>query len=313
MAEYAGMRLLDIWYDKITAEDIRARFEAGVAQLQGAAAPSRARSALDAIFAKARRKDRLRATDELTTRVDGEWRIVDDPPVVTHIEIPGGGATLAKTFLDYRASMAENRRELIERYRFVDFALKVVGVGSVGTRCFIVLLEGRDEEDPLILQAKEATASVLEPHVAASTHENHGERVVVGQRLMQATPDIFLGWTRGPGWSRLLLPPAVGHEGLGRHRGAPAAGPGLLRRASAPGRSREPTPGAATRSRSRPTSARPTRSMARSRTGRRPTPTRTSATTPRSRRPSPMAGSSQSPADRRDGRAGPGDQLKMCP
>jgi hypothetical protein len=199
MAEYAGMRLLDIWYDKITAEDIRARFDEGVAQLQGGAAVRAGSKALDAIFAKARRKDRLRATDELTTRIDGEWRIVDDPPVVTHIEIPGGGATLAKTFLDYRASMAENRRELIERFRFVDFALKVVGVGSVGTRCFIVLLEGRDEQDPLILQAKEATASVLEPHVAASTHANHGERVVVGQRLMQATPDIFLGWTRGPG------------------------------------------------------------------------------------------------------------------
>ena len=95
--------------------------------------------------------------------------------------------------------MAENRRELLERYRFVDFALKVVGVGSVGTRCFIVVLEGRDEGDPLILQAKEATASVLEPYVEPSRHANNGERVVVGQRLMQATPDIFLGWTRGPG------------------------------------------------------------------------------------------------------------------
>ena len=83
--------------------------------------------------------------------------------------------------------MAENRRDFLERYRFVDFALKVVGVGSVGTRCFVLVLEGRDENDPLILQAKEATASVLEPYLEASGHANHGQRVVVGQRLMQAT------------------------------------------------------------------------------------------------------------------------------
>ena len=94
--------------------------------------------------------------------------------------------------------MSESRREFLERYRFADFALKVVGVGSVGTRCFVMVLEGCDEDDPLILQAKEATASVLEDHLGASGYANHGERVVVGQRVMQATPDIFLGWTRGP-------------------------------------------------------------------------------------------------------------------
>ena len=125
--------------------------------------------------------------------------------------------------------MAENRRELIERFRFVDFALKVVGVGSVGTRCFIVLLEGRDEEDPLILQAKEATASVLEPYVAASTHANHGERVVVGQRLMQATPDIFLGWTRGPGGRDFYFRQLWDMKGSVDIADAPAAGHGLLR------------------------------------------------------------------------------------
>ena len=102
-------------------------------------------------------------------------------------------------FEDYRATMAESRREFLERYRFADFALKVVGVGSVGTRCLMLVLEGRDHDDPLILQAKEATASVLEEFAGGSGHANHGERVVVGQRLMQATPDIFLGWTRGPG------------------------------------------------------------------------------------------------------------------
>ena len=110
----------------------------------------------------------MKATDKLTAVVDGQWRIVDDPPVVTHVELPGGAADLEKTFSDYRATLAENRRELVERYRFVDVALKVVGVGSVGTRCFMVLLEGRDEGDALFLQAKEATASVLAPYLTSS-------------------------------------------------------------------------------------------------------------------------------------------------
>ena len=196
MATYSGMRLLDIWYDQTTADDIAGSLAeiAKAAGIKGSAAKTR----LDSLFAKARGKDRMKASGQLTAVVDGVWRIVDDPPVITHVEIPGGGSALAKTFDDYRATLAENRRELVERFRFVDAALKVVGVGSVGTRCFVVLLEGRDEDDPLILQVKEATASVLSPYLPHSSHANHGERVVVGQRLMQATPDIFLGWTRGP-------------------------------------------------------------------------------------------------------------------
>ena len=200
MAAYSGMRLLDIWYDQTTADDIAASL-AEMAKASGAkgSAAKDGRARLQSLFAKARGKDRLKASGQLTAVVDGQWRIVDDPPVITHVEIPGGEAGLAKTFSDYRATLAENRRELVERYRFVDAALKVVGVGSVGTRCFILLLEGRDESDPLLLQVKEATASVLDPYLPSSTHTNHGERIVVGQRLMQATPDIFLGWTRGPG------------------------------------------------------------------------------------------------------------------
>jgi uncharacterized protein (DUF2252 family) len=199
MAAYSGMRLLDIWYDRTTSDDIeRQMFEDG-RSVSIKFDQKDARERLSSFFTKTRGKDQLKASASLTAIVDGEWRIRDDPPVVYHIETPGGPAALAKTFSDYRATLAENRRELVERYRFVDFALKVVGVGSVGTRCFVVLLEGRDQNDALILQAKEATASVLEPYVATSHHANHGERVVVGQRLMQATPDIFLGWTRGPG------------------------------------------------------------------------------------------------------------------
>ena len=199
MATYSGMRLLDIWYDQTTADDIEAELVALGHRSGTVGAAKDARQRLNAIFSKARSKDQLKAMGSLTEVVDGNWRIADDPPTVSHVDLPGGPDSLSKTFSDYRATLAENRRELVERYRFVDVALKVVGVGSVGTRCFVVLLEGRDQGDPLLLQAKEATASVMDPYVTSSLHANYGERVVVGQRLMQATPDIFLGWTRGPG------------------------------------------------------------------------------------------------------------------
>jgi uncharacterized protein (DUF2252 family) len=199
MARYAGMRLIEVLYASITDADIRDAAEATGA-LSGRAAAGR-RQRLEAIFSKARQRDGMRAFESLTGIVDGRRVLLDDPPVVTHIDLAaiGGSAALEKVFTDYRASMAENRRDFLERYRFVDVALKVVGVGSVGTRCFILVLEGRDENDPLILQAKEATASVLEPYLRPSAHANQGQRVVVGQQLMQATSDVFLGWTRGPG------------------------------------------------------------------------------------------------------------------
>jgi len=199
IARYSAMRLLEIWYDRTTADDIAVELTAAGKAQDSRFTPKDAQARLAGLFAKARGKDQMKASGSLTEVVDGRWRIKDDPPVVQHWEIPGGVAGLSKTFSDYRASLAESRRELVERYRFVDVALKVVGVGSVGTRCFVALLEGRDEGDPLFLQAKEATASVLDPYVESSHHANHGERVVVGQRLMQATPDIFLGWSRGPG------------------------------------------------------------------------------------------------------------------
>jgi uncharacterized protein (DUF2252 family) len=192
MARYAAMRLVDIWYAKITDADITAALLAGVP----ARSADEGRRRLEAVFSSARKRDQLRAYDRLTTIVDGRPVIRDDPPVVEHVEIPGGTPALEKIFTDYRATMAENRRDFLERFRFADFALKVVGVGSVGTRCFVVVLEGRDEQDPLILQAKQAEASVLAPYAGTSTHTNEGERVVSGQRAMQATPDIMLGWSR---------------------------------------------------------------------------------------------------------------------
>jgi uncharacterized protein (DUF2252 family) len=192
MATYAGMRLVDVWYSGITEADIRVAVEALVARRADAGAK---RAKVEAIFSKARGRDALKAAASLTSIVDGRLLIATAPPALQRVEVPGGPAALARVFDAYRATMPESLREFLQRYRFADFALKVVGVGSVGTRCFIVVLEGRDERDPLILQAKEATASVLQPYVAPSTHQNHGERVVHGQRIMQATPDIFLGWS----------------------------------------------------------------------------------------------------------------------
>ncbi len=197
MARFAGMRLMDVWYSPITEADLRVAAEAS-GLLGGADAASR-RQRLEAVFTKARRRDGMRAFESLTGIVDGRRVILDDPPVLTHVEIEAGPGALERVFTDYRASMPEARRGFLERYRFVDFALKVVGVGSVGTRCFVVVLQGRDENDALILQAKEATASVLEPYLRPSTHANQAQRVVVGQQMMQASSDIFLGWTRGPG------------------------------------------------------------------------------------------------------------------
>ena len=203
MVRYATMRLLDIWYASITDVDIRAAAEA-TGMLQGREAAGR-RERIEALFSKARRRDGMRAFESLTAVVDGRRVILEDPPIVMHIEIPGGTGAMEKVFTDYRSTMPENRRDFLERYRFVDFALKVVGVGSVGTRCFIIVLQGRDENDPLILQAKEATASVMEPFLPASVHTSHGQRVVVGQQLMQGTSDIFLGWTKGAGGRSFYL------------------------------------------------------------------------------------------------------------
>ena len=196
MARYASMRLIEVWYASLTDADVREAAEA-TGLLQGRAGAGR-RQNLEAIFSKARRRDGMRAFESLTAVVDGRRVILEDPPVITHVAAEGQLAALEKVFTDYRATMPEHRRDFLERYRFVDFALKVVGVGSVGTRCYVIVLQGRDENDPLILQAKEATASVLEPYLPASEHASHGQRVVVGQQLMQGTSDIFLGWTLGP-------------------------------------------------------------------------------------------------------------------
>ena len=193
MHQYAGMRNMDIWYDRINIDEILAQFTAQATAEQ--------KKRLDKNLAKARTKDSLSAFNKLTETVDGEPRIVGNAPLIVPMaELAGGaGATqihdsLESMIRSYRRTLSGDRRKLLERFRFVDAARKVVGVGSVGTRAWIILMLGRDNADPLFLQAKEAQASVLEPFVGKSEFANHGQRVVEGQRLMQSASDIMLGW-----------------------------------------------------------------------------------------------------------------------
>jgi uncharacterized protein (DUF2252 family) len=198
MRLFAGMTNLDVWYAKIDAGDLASRTE----DMSG-----RSRRKVDQILGKARRRDSLRELAKITTVVEDEPRIVAEPPLVVPIRdlypVPGEGdalkAVLTRLLRSYRRTLPADRGFLLDQYRPVDLARKVVGVGSVGTRCWVALLLGRDTDDPLFLQVKEASASVLEPALGASRYANHGQRVVAGQRLMQATGDILLGWERTKG------------------------------------------------------------------------------------------------------------------
>ncbi|MEV0904552.1 DUF2252 domain-containing protein [Streptomyces hokutonensis] len=177
---------LAVWYDRIDADSL-------LPLVRSAGNRRRVESSLT----RARRRTSLHAVGKLTETVDGRRRIVQDPPLLE----PAGASDMAavrKIFSDYRSTLSEERRLLLDRYRFVDAARKVVGVGSVGTRCFIVLLAGRDQDDPLFLQIKEARKSVLEEHLPSGPYVHPGHRVVAGQRLLQAASDIFLGWMTGP-------------------------------------------------------------------------------------------------------------------
>jgi len=209
MIEFAGMRNMDIWYARLTeqelAEAISELTKGERTKRSSAEAKEGARRARKSTE-KAHSRDSLQALAKLGEVVDGRYRIVSQPPVVIparDLEAMYGYSAdelesmVHQQFRAYRETLQEDRRELLERFEIVDMARKVVGVGSVGTRAFIVLLQGRDEDDPLFLQVKEATASVLEDHLPKSRFQEPGERVVQGQRLMQAASDIFLGWTKG--------------------------------------------------------------------------------------------------------------------
>ncbi|MFJ3795820.1 DUF2252 domain-containing protein [Streptomyces sp. NPDC090088] len=186
MRRLAGLGELAVWYERTDAD--------GLLPLVRSA---RRRCRIEDSLTRARRRTSLHALGTLTEVVGGRRRIIHDPPLLE----PAGAsdmASLRKIFSDYRSTLAGERRLLLDRYRFVDAARKVVGVGSVGTRCFIVLLAGRDADDPLFLQIKEARTSVLEQHLPSGPYAHPGHRVVAGQRLLQAAADIFLGWMTGP-------------------------------------------------------------------------------------------------------------------
>ncbi|MFJ9866252.1 DUF2252 domain-containing protein [Streptomyces sp. NPDC101165] len=186
MRRMAGLGELAVWYEQVDAESLLPLIRS-----------ARRRRRLESTLTRARRRTSLQALGSLTEVVDGRRRIIHDPPLLEPAG-PPDMASLRKIFCDYRSTLAEERRHLLDRYRFVDAARKVVGVGSVGTRCFIVLLSGRDADDPLFLQIKEARSSVLEEHLPSGPYVHPGHRVVAGQRLLQSATDIFLGWMSGP-------------------------------------------------------------------------------------------------------------------
>lgn len=196
MQEFARMRNLDVWYSRLDVEAIAARVQAENSKP--------ATKAFSRAVAKAQTKDSMRAFAKLTHVVDGEPRIISDPPVIVPVEelvgddFEGMDESIHDLYRAYRNSLESSRRDLLESYRFVHLARKIVGVGSVGTRAWIALLIGRDNGDPLFLQIKEAQESVLEPNLGKSKFRNSGKRVVEGQRLMQAASDIFLGWIHSP-------------------------------------------------------------------------------------------------------------------
>jgi uncharacterized protein (DUF2252 family) len=210
MAEFAQMGTMAIWYAYLDEDELMKAIRSTAAKAsktkKEAKVAKRAEKTAQKTRQKAHTRDSLQALAKLGEQVDGHYRIVSQPPIVVparELEATYGLSpdeiqhAIHEQFRAYRATLQDDRRHLLERFQVVDMARKVVGVGSVGTRAFIVLLQGRDQQDPLFLQVKEATASVLEDHLPKSRYTHHGERVVHGQRLMQAASDIYLGWTKG--------------------------------------------------------------------------------------------------------------------
>jgi uncharacterized protein (DUF2252 family) len=195
IAEFGAMRTFDVWYSRIDVDAFNTQI---VRRL-----PAKATRRFERNLAKARTKDSMAALNKLTRVVDGEPRFISDPPLIVPADELVEGDQLLETarivVRAYRRTLQDDRRRLLERFRFVDAARKVVGVGSVGTRAWVLLFVGRDNDDPLVLQMKEAEESVLEPHLGKSAFGNHGQRVVEGQRLMQAASDQMLGWIRAVG------------------------------------------------------------------------------------------------------------------
>jgi uncharacterized protein (DUF2252 family) len=216
MLEFAGMGTMDVWYARLSKQELKANIEIIARSMKDKKhrkAAKRGEREAHKIALKARTRDSLQALSTLAEFVDGKYRIISQPPIVIPAReltdsVGLSGEQLQRVVKEqlraYGSTLEPDRRHLLGRFKVIDVARKVVGVGSVGTRAFIVLLQGRDQKDPLFLQVKEATASVLEDHLPKSRFEQPGERVVQGQRLMQSTSDIYLGWTKGNEDSRYL-------------------------------------------------------------------------------------------------------------
>jgi uncharacterized protein (DUF2252 family) len=210
MASFAAMGTMEIWYAHLDEDELMKGVRSAAAgaskSKKQAKVAKRAEKSAQKVTGKARTRDSLQALSKLCELVDGQYRIVSQPPIVVPardlaatygFSAEEAERALQEQFRAYRATLRDDQRQLLERFELVDVARKVVGVGSVGTRAFIGLLQGRDQHDPLFLQVKEATASVLEGPLPKSRYRQHGERVVYGQRMMQAASDIYLGWTKG--------------------------------------------------------------------------------------------------------------------
>ena len=226
MGGFAQMGTMDIWYAHLDEDEVMATLRRSVTEDKQEAQTAKkakqnkaakkdqqveklakiAEKRAGKIAGKARTRDSLQALSKLGEQVNGGYRIVSQPPIIIPLRdlaatfglsADEAESVIHEQFRAYRQTLQADRRHLLERFEIIDAARKVVGVGSVGTRCFIVLLQGRDAQDPLFLQVKEATASVLAPYVGKSRYRQHGERVVQGQRMMQAASDIYLGWTKG--------------------------------------------------------------------------------------------------------------------
>ena len=188
MLRLAEADVLDIWYEHIELSEALAEFT-------GIVSPKKLAKSLE----KAKHRTSAQVLTKLTEMVNGERRILHQPPLLTPLDAPEWQKITEEALELYAESLDPDHRQLLHRFHQIELAIKVVGVGSVGTRCLIVLMHGRDEDDVLFLQVKEAEDSVLAPYAGASEFAHQGERAVVGQRKMQAASDIFLGWTRGPG------------------------------------------------------------------------------------------------------------------
>ena len=310
MRAFADQTILDVWYAHLDVEDAVAEFKSTLTarKLKKGKADLKA---TETRLAKAHTRDSLQAIGKLTTKVDGRRRITSDPPLVVPIEELTGFdpdlllERIRGLLVTYRQTLPPDRQRLVDHFTLADVAHKVVGVGSVGLRAWIVLLESGLEADMLLLQAKQAEVSVLADYSGDSEYTNQGERVVVGQHLMQASSDIFLGWLprNPPAEASRTITSASSETGRCRppsRRWTVAAWTCMPSCAAGHSPARTPVPVTASRSR-RISATRPS-STAQSPTSPRPTPTRTNEITPRSQVPSPLDASKHKSACERSER-----------